>query len=428
MTKARWSFGMGASRSAVTRRKKKMTVTTAAALWCLSAMTMFAVTFYMARSRRGACVHRNRQRWEGFIRPLIQDGTFKTRFRMNHSEFKGLYKILQTRLECNPALGRGHNGTVAGEWALASTLQWLAGHGVSAAADGPRMAQSTAYAKIYRGLDAINNCGRLRIKWPRTESELQEKAVGFHERTSQIDPVLKHCVGALDGVLVRIKKPSAKEHPCPDRFFSGHKMTVGLNCQVICDAKYVIIAACCNTPGSTNDRQAYREAKFDSLVESIPGKYYILGDAAYGATNKMIVPYPGCNLDADQDALNFFQSQGRMCIEQTFGIVMKQWPLLHRPLQVPLRNTAGVVHAITRLHNYLRGCRNEPPSSSARFFNEDGTISSNRWATPSSGRPPAATSQTREDIRQDIRERTLVRPAENVARNRGWRTAITRAE
>lgn len=95
-----------------------------------------------------------------------------------------------------------------------------------------------------------------------------------------------------------------------------------LSPQVICDSTYTVIAACCNTPGSTNDRQAYREAGFDKLVESLPGKYYVLGDAAYGATNKMIVPYPGCNLPPDQDAFNYFQSQGRMSIEQTFGIMV----------------------------------------------------------------------------------------------------------
>ncbi|CAN0273187.1 unnamed protein product, partial [Pylaiella littoralis] len=257
-------------------------------------MTTVAAAFLVANPRRGACVERSRQEWKDVIRPLVEDGSFKTRFRMQPREFRKLYKMLRGRLQYNSVRGKGHNGTVAGEWALAGTLQWLAGHGVSAAADGPNMANSTAYAKIKDGIDAINSCGRLRIKWPRTDEELRENSSGFRARSSQLDPVLKHCVGALDGVLIRRTKPSIKEHPCPDRFFSGHKMTVGMNyqvCFVICDARYTVIAACCNTPGSTNDRLAYREANFDTLVESLPGKYYVLGDAAYGATNKMIVPY-----------------------------------------------------------------------------------------------------------------------------------------
>ncbi|CAM9460109.1 unnamed protein product, partial [Ectocarpus sp. 8 AP-2014] len=287
-------------------------------------MATLAAGFLILPTRRGECTQRSRQEWEEMIKPLVEDGTFKTRYRMEPGEFKQLYSMLRNRVDGDVKKGLGHNGTVAGEWVLGATLRWLAGHGISAAADGPNMAESTAYAKVKKGLDAINQCGRLRIKWPKTERELRKKAKGFRRRSSQLVPVLKHCVGAGDGLLVRIKKPNVNEHPCPDRFFSGHKMTVGMNYQVICDADYIVIAACCNTPGSTNDRQAFKEAGFDNLVESLPAPYYVLGDAAYGATNKMLVPYPGCNLDADQDAFNFFQSQGRMCIEQTFGIMVSE--------------------------------------------------------------------------------------------------------
>lgn len=115
------------------------------------------------------------------------------------------------------------------------------------------------------------------------------------------------------------------------------------------------------------------------------------------------------------------------CLPATLrSMQMKQWPILHRPLEVPLRHTGRVVQAITRLHNYLRRCRSEPPQCSARFLNDDGTIRSNRWATPSSRRLPATNSWTREEIRTDIRERTLLRPPENIMRNRRWRTGIVR--
>lgn len=47
--------------------------------------------------------------------------------------------------------------------------------------------------------------------------------------------------------------------------------------RVIGDSRYIVIAACCNTPGSTNDRLAYKEAKFDELVENLPDDFYVLG-------------------------------------------------------------------------------------------------------------------------------------------------------
>lgn len=217
---------------AISRRDHQMHLVAAAALRCLGVMSA-AFILVVNPHHRGGLIPRRRQDWDAFIRPIIEDGTFKTRFRMDHKEFKTLYEMLRRRLDCDEKKGRGRNGTVKGEWILASTLQWLAGHGVSAGADGPRMARSTAYDKIERGLSAINDCGRLRIKWPRSRRELYQKAMGFRARSSQRDPVLKHCVGAVDGLLVRRMKPSINEHPCPDRFFSGHKMTVGMNYQVL---------------------------------------------------------------------------------------------------------------------------------------------------------------------------------------------------
>lgn len=59
-------------------------------------------------------MHRTRQEWEKFIKPLEQHGSFRTRFRMYSKEFNQLYEMLQGRLECDSTRGRGRNGTVAG--------------------------------------------------------------------------------------------------------------------------------------------------------------------------------------------------------------------------------------------------------------------------------------------------------------------------
>lgn len=96
----------------------------------------------------------------------------------------------------------------------------------------------------------------------------------------------------------------------------------------MCTADYVIVACCCNTPGSTNDRQAWTLAKFDKLIESLPEPYYVVGDAAYGPTEKMLVPYPGTELEHSMDTFNYYQSQVRISIEQTFGIMVSLQRLL----------------------------------------------------------------------------------------------------
>lgn len=45
-------------------------------------------------------------------------------------------------------------------------------------------------------------------------------------------------------------------------------------------------------------------------------------DAAYKATDKLLVPFPGTSLSPSQDAYNFYQSQCRIAIEQAFGIMV----------------------------------------------------------------------------------------------------------
>ncbi|CAN0399917.1 unnamed protein product, partial [Pylaiella littoralis] len=105
------------------------------------------------------------------------------------------------------------------------------------------------------------------------------------------EDVIKRCVGAADGLLVRIRKPSKRQHACPERFYLGHEKTVGLNLQATCDANYVFTGMTMNTPGSTNDRTAWKSGGWEEKIAGIPDDYHIVGDAAYGPTEKMITPY-----------------------------------------------------------------------------------------------------------------------------------------
>jgi len=95
--------------------------------------------------------------------------------------------------------------------------------------------------------------------------------------------------------------------------------------QAICDAQYRIIAWTMNCPGSQNDRTAFKFSGFSKLLEELPEGYFILGDAAYPAPDHILVPFPGTSLSVSQDAFNYYQSQSRMAIEQTFGILVSVW-------------------------------------------------------------------------------------------------------
>lgn len=77
-----------------------------------------------------------------------------------------------------------------------------------------------------------------------------------------------------------------------------------------------------NCPGSQNDRTAFKFSGFSKLLTKLPEGFFILGDAAYPASDRMLVPFPGTRLSMSQDAYNYYQSQCRMAIEQAFGIMV----------------------------------------------------------------------------------------------------------
>ena len=177
-----------------------------------------------------------------------------------------------------------------------------------------------------------------------TESKFSDKS---SKRT------LVGCVGAIDGVLVKVHRPSMKE--CgynPQASFSGHYMAHGLNVQAICDSD------CCFTifgvvaPGKASDQVAFEQTSIHQRIMALPKWKYLDGDAAYQVSNVVLAPFTGSQReDAGKDAFNFFLLQLCICIEMTFGLLLTKWCALNRPLQVNLATAAKVVQTCARLHN-----------------------------------------------------------------------------
>ena len=57
-------------------------------------------------------------------------------------------------------------------------------------------------------MDAINNCLRFEISYPTSLEEHRNIAVGFEAASI---PDINNCVGAIDGILIWMLKPSHKE-------------------------------------------------------------------------------------------------------------------------------------------------------------------------------------------------------------------------
>jgi hypothetical protein len=82
------------------------------------------------------------------------------------------------------------------------TLWYLAGRSVHDIHFLAGISHSSFYRFLQCGIDAINGCDALQLKWPHTMEELHDAAKGFHWSSSH--GVINSCVGALDGWLCRI--------------------------------------------------------------------------------------------------------------------------------------------------------------------------------------------------------------------------------
>ena len=89
------------------------------------------------------------------------------------------------------------------------------------------------------------------------------------------------------------------------------------------------------------------------MIKKLPLRKFVISDNAFVCSENLLTPFSG--LDEDEpakDAFNFYLSQLRICIEQTFGMMTTKWRILCRPLQVHLKHVGKIFMCIIRLHNF----------------------------------------------------------------------------
>jgi DDE superfamily endonuclease len=105
------------------------------------------------------------------------------------------------------------------------------------------------------------------------------------------------------------------------------------------------------------DRDAISQVKLGAMVNNLPGLYCVIGDCAYTASEHMVPIDKNADKMPRQDNFNFYASQLRIRIEMAFGLMIKKWAILSRPLSIKLSNVKRLMVAIARrLHNF---CINE---------------------------------------------------------------------
>lgn len=339
---------------------------------------------------------RQRKSWAAFEANLT-DRQFRRYFRMSRecfrhlcsrieenvgeSEFKSENYLNNLKQSSDPKdkmtkkLMKCHEestgGFISGEVKLAITLRILAGGSYLDLALLYDTSSSYAYEIFHSviknwilddklvkisGADYVND-----------EKRLEEVALVFMRKSNG---VIAGCIGAIDGWLVKIIRPSYKDGvKYPGTFFS-RKGFYALNVVAIVDRDKRILYRVIKARGAEHDSTAFKNTKLYKWLERNwewlkMKKYYFIGDSAYSLKSFLLTPYDNVCHDTAEDNYNFFHSASRIVVECAFGEIDLRWGILWRSLKFSLAHNIDVVDACMRLHNFIVDYRIDHCNSTA---------------------------------------------------------------
>jgi len=289
---------------------------------------------------------------------------FRRSYRMHIETFYKLYEIIKPSLTkiCGytyPLKTNVPNGRIHPTVRLACFIRICAGgdpldliliYGIS---------KTAVHDSLNYVIDAVNETDALKIIFPDTFEKQRKIAEGFKKLSSA---QISTCCGAIDGILVWIEKPTAKQCETvgcgSQKFFCGRKKKFGLNMQATCDHKKRFTNVSIQYPASTSDFLAFETSDFCTKLEEdgfLAPELCLFGDNAYVSRRYMAIPYQNVPIDHPKDHYNFYQSQLRITIECTFGILVARWGILRRPIsnKFSMKKVGSLVFALCKIHNFL---------------------------------------------------------------------------
>ena len=252
------------------------------------------------------------------MRVLTAKVDFRRRYRMSCVAFRSLLAqalpvFVSFFNEAEDVKERARN---VAPRALAIMLRIFAGGAMLDVQEGHAVGHDYGYTLFWRMLASVDGVLRLQPFW----QNLEERSEAFAARTGGI---MSGCVGCLDGLLVRIVKPSVAN----SAYYYCRKGFHCYNIQAVCDHRYRFTFFSARAAGSTHDATAFAMSDLSPRVHEL-GNYWIACDAAYPLGPNLIVPFKGKQLTTRKDSFNFYLSSIRIKIECAFGIMGNRFPLI----------------------------------------------------------------------------------------------------
>lgn len=203
-----------------------------------------------------------------------------------------------------------------------------------------------------------------------------------------------HCIGALDGKHVNIKKP-----PHTGSFYFNYKNKFSIVLMALVNANYEFLMVDVGINGRISDGGVIRYTSFgqklyeQSLQIPEPEKinksdkvlpYVMVADDAFAMSENLLKPYShtGCNFTKDQRIFNYRLSRARRIVENVFGILSSRFGVFQRDILLHPEKVESIVLACCYLHNFLRSKSPNTYTSQGSFDienHETGDIYNGSW-------------------------------------------------
>lgn len=280
---------------------------------------------------------------------IYTDSVFERAFRMDRYTFDKLLALVWYDLKRDDEMGRrAKRPTIQPDTRLAVSLRMLAGASYLDLMSAYQISNTAVY-EIFHSTSAVL-MEKLRLPGlPQTVPGLRKLAQNFKSSRSPASP-LSGCVGALDGIAIKILKPHWTLDPAG---FYCRKGYYAIPVQALVDSDYRFLCYSARCVGSTHDSLAHAVSSLGTYLDAgnLKPEFWIAGDEAYVCTESLITPFPASQASDWEDAFNFWHSSLRMHVEQSFGMLVAKWRILLQ-LNFDVDVNTRVICLAMKLHNF----------------------------------------------------------------------------
>ena len=287
---------------------------------------------------------------------LFSANEFASRYRLDREQFQ---LLLDRMLAARPTYGdRTHPWSIDPRLKLGSALRYLAGGSYVDCADLHGQRRSSFYRHLEETLDLIMEVEQLSFPIDDDDgvADLKRRCSG---RGPHGRGLFRSCLGHIDGIVLKIRKPRPGEVGNVADCYCERKKFWGLNAVAVCDDDRQFLYFAITSSPNTHDSTALDNSSLGRAM--LHGRFtascYLNGDRAYSSKPFVMTPHSQAALNTAEDTFDYYQSSSRMAIECSFGILVRTWGCLWRPVECSVRLAVKIFGACVRLHNIRRRAR-----------------------------------------------------------------------